>query len=292
MTIGTANLARSVTLWLERVPDLLSWARSRERRPGHAPGPLTALVESQIIPRLLVSHLALAQPAIPAPLADTEPTAEVRDVDRMVARALAADAGELAMEVERMLAAGRSAESVLVDVLAPAARRLAEVWAADACGFADVAMGLWRLQEIVQVVADRSAAGPVAAGPRVLLGSPPGQCHEFGLRLASQLFQRAGWLVHWPENGDPAVLVAAVADTPFDLVLLAVAPADDSLALAQLVQALKARSCRPDLKVILAGLPSGDAGRRLGADAAVSSVADAVSRAQDLRPPRPPALVG
>jgi hypothetical protein len=117
---------------------------------------LTRLIESEIIPRLLVAHSNGAH-GVP-----TDPRGGAvlpDDVATFAPLTLQVEADELLEHVDRLIARGVSHETLLVDLLAPAARLLGELWEDDRCDFVDVTMGLWRLQQVVHEISGRSTYG-------------------------------------------------------------------------------------------------------------------------------------
>lgn len=101
---------------------------------------LSRLVEGEIIPRLMLAHAIEAPPA-------AHWAVEPEDVDALAALALEVNADALLARVEAILARGTPVDSMMVDLLAPAARLLGTYWEEDRCDFVAVTMGLWRLQE-------------------------------------------------------------------------------------------------------------------------------------------------
>jgi methanogenic corrinoid protein MtbC1 len=92
---------------------------------------------------------------------------------------------------------GVPVEAIFLDLLAPVARHLGEMWDRDLCSFTEVTMGLGRLQKVLRE--NSKAFGPAHASPqstevkRILLMPCPGEHHTFGLSLVAEFFHRAGW---------------------------------------------------------------------------------------------------
>jgi Predicted cobalamin binding protein len=165
------------------------------------------------------------------------------------------EAASLLEEVDAFIAEGTTVETICLDLLAPAARMLGEMWDRDECDFIDVTMGLWRLQEVMREIAARSPADlPSLKVPRSALFSPmPGDHHNFGTLMIEEVFSRAGWqseaLVK-PERRD---LLDRLAHRPFDVVGLTLARDCPSAALANLVKAMRNASANPRIAVLVGG---------------------------------------
>jgi len=152
---------------------------------------LTRTVELDVIPRLLMAHPTPVVPAVAGLLVTAAHVADL--VGLVLSRA------EAVAFVEGMHDQGAAAESLYLDLLAPAARRLGEMWEDDACDFTEVTIGLWRLQNAMRELSssflratDHRASGRTN-GPRVLLVPLPGEAHTFGLSMVYEFFRRAGW---------------------------------------------------------------------------------------------------
>jgi methanogenic corrinoid protein MtbC1 len=177
------------------------------------------------------------------------------DASRFAMLPLRLEAACLLEEVDAFMAEGTSVETVCLDLLAPAARMLGEMWDRDECDFIDVTMGLWRLQEVMREIAARSPADlPSLKVPRSALFSPmPGDQHNFGTLMIEEVFSRAGWrseaLVR-PERRD---LLDRLAQRPFDVVGLTLARDWPSAALANLIKAMRSASTNPRITVLIGG---------------------------------------
>ncbi|GEN98961.1 hypothetical protein NSE01_07940 [Novosphingobium sediminis] len=108
---------------------------------------------------------------------------------------LTLQADELLVHVEEYIARGVGIDSIFVDLLAPAARRLGVLWEEDLCDFLDVTIGLWRLQEVMREIAWGSpiVTGPISAPRRALFSPMPGEQHSFGATMVHEVFVRAAW---------------------------------------------------------------------------------------------------
>ncbi len=161
-----------------------AWHEHQERRAI-----LTRTVELDVIPQLLKAHPPRVVPAT-SPLLVT--AAHVSDLVGLV---LARGEPATVAFVEAMHDGGALAESLYLDLLAPAARRLGEMWEDDTCDFTEVTIGLWRLQNAMRELSPSFLRSPEIRtnGPRVLLVPLPGETHTFGLSMVYEFFRRAGW---------------------------------------------------------------------------------------------------
>jgi methanogenic corrinoid protein MtbC1 len=169
-----------------------AWASLASQRPAveERLSRLVDTIERDIIPRLVRAHAhEPAAAAKPVPVRD--------DVIAFTAHIMSRDDSAVDAQLAALRARGVSVESLYVDLLSPVARHLGELWDDDRCHFADVTVGLGRLQQIMRGLS--SAFGteidPPPGGRRALLMPAPGEQHTFGLSMVAEFFARAGWEV-------------------------------------------------------------------------------------------------
>ena len=108
--------------------------------------------------------------------------------------------------------AGMSVETIYLDLFAPAARLLGEMWSDDLCDFSTVTVALGRLQRLLRELSPAfgTEIEYPANGRRALFAQPSDEQHSFGLSMVAEFFRREGWDVFGVVGGaleDPAVRV-------------------------------------------------------------------------------------
>lgn len=239
---------------------------------------LSRMVESEIIPRLLMAHghVRLAGRPLLPPADEVRAILTPAEIARFAPLPLLMEADELRQEVEQFLARGVSMERILIDLLAPSARRLGELWEEDACDFVDVTMGLWRLQEVMRSVAMQAppVMRPLQRPPSALFAPMPSDDHSFGALMIEEIFARAGWETEVVYEPSRARLLDLLATQAFDLVGLTVTNDCPSGSLADMVSAIRSVSRNPAIRVFVGG-------RAINADPALSAAAGADGTAPD-----------
>lgn len=153
---------------------------------------LSRTIETEVIPRLMLAH----REALAAKQDTDEHTISAAEVGAFV-RTMLEGSGSAGREaVAAFRARGCSVETVLLHLLTPAARLLGDLWRDDLCSFADVTIGMSRLQQVLREVgAEFEVAGHRGQGGRILLAAAPGEQHGFGIAMVECFFRRAGWTV-------------------------------------------------------------------------------------------------
>ena len=208
-------------------------------------------------------------------LAD-EPDLREALVERFVAAVTALD-GEGLELLKPELRRARVSPAALADLYIPeVARRLGRAWEMDCLSFANVTMGVARLQAILREIgagwsADREGA---ADGPVLLLVLPQGEQHTLGSMVLAGRLRRMGISVSVRIAPTAHDLGHFVAERGFDGALVSIACNDRLETCCKLVKTLK-ESSKGELRVVVGGaiLDSSDnVMRATGADLVTNDI--------------------
>lgn len=253
---------------------------------GNRNGHLVRAVEAQIIPRLLMAHRQDGQEA--------ESSQEVTQgilsgdlVERMsdlVRNGRETEAVEMAEKLRRD---GVSLETLFLDLLAPTARRLGEMWDDDTASFADVTMGLWRLQQLMRQLSPtfQTESSRHARDRKALLAPVPGEQHVFGIAMVAEFFHRAGWETFCAPLHSVDQLVEMVGGEWFNVAGLSVSSENQLDDAKAAIRAIRERSANPNIGIMVGGhifqvYP--ELVHQLGADTTAPGGAEAPARAAEL----------
>ena len=231
---------------------------------------LVRAVEGEIVPRLLLARRSAAKLSL-VESADTIRDSEPDELARLL---LVQEIAELYTYVEVIHHRGVAERDLYLLLLAPAARRLGEMWDRDECDFMQVAMGLGRLHQLLQRVS-LLTPGPDSLesrghGRRALLATVPGETHCFGVMMVSQFFRQNGCDVFNEFPASEAELCSCVHAQSFAIVGLSAGSETRIDALSAAVRAVRRSSLNLAVGVIVGGpLLQGrpELAARVGADA-------------------------
>ncbi|MEL7370564.1 MAG: cobalamin B12-binding domain-containing protein [Myxococcota bacterium] len=246
---------------------------------------LARTIQAEIVPRLMLAHRdGTASPGGEPAYAATPPSAdEIQEFGRLL---IAQDAHLGFDYIEAMRAKGLSVESVFIDLMAPTARMLGDMWLQDLCTFTDVTIGLSRLHRLLNELSSsfiKEGAGQLP-GPRAALIAVPGEQHTFGLQLVRAYFQREGWDVWSVSAPDMASLCGLVREEWISLVGFSLSSADNADRVTAIIAEVRAASLNPNLFIIVGGLCVVDdptLAQRLGADAGPVDAQQALNVARE-----------
>jgi len=278
------DMMESAKAYFPALGSLRRRPRQFDRRPDAAsmlrPEAVAGVIADEVIPRLLAAHRHDALDA----LIGSPDHVSLPEAEHFAPLALELEAVQLLDHVEVFLQRGVSIDTIFVELLAPAARRLGILWEDDLCDFVDVTMGLWRLQEIVRELSSRAPEGfgdPVAAR-RALFTVMPGCQHSFGTMLIDDIFRRGGWNSEAMPVCTTPDLLDRVARASIDLVGLTITHDDHISRLPSLILALRSVSRNPRLCIMIGGrtvMENPDLVTKTGADGSAPDAIQALELA-------------
>ena len=177
-----------------------------------------------------------------------------------------------ALLIADLLAAGLSVEQVCLDHLAPAARRLGDMWDRDRLPFTDVTLAAARIQALMRKMPACRTTASCASGKGAIFAAVPGEQHTLGVVMAADLFRRNGWDVGLMVGLTHDELLARMSRDDRPVIGLSCSGDHSYPALRRLLAALG--RARPDARLLLAGRIVDQADRLTDLPAAVTLIPD------------------
>jgi methanogenic corrinoid protein MtbC1 len=242
-------------------------------------------IELDVIPRLALRH---REPPGAAPAGAATPAFREADEAGLAALLLLEDEGPWLAAFAQLRARGLSFEALVLEVVTPAVRRLGRMWEADECDFADVTVGVGRMQRALRALAAATPprrGAPVADGRRVLLWPAPDEQHAIGLVVVAEFFRRAGWEVVEHAESPHADPVQLARQEWFDLVGFSLAAERHLAPLRALIAAMRRQSRNRGIGVLVGGpafLAQPERVAEVGADVTAPDAPTAVAMAEQL----------
>ncbi len=214
---------------------------------------LSKTIEHEIIPRLMMAHKTTREA-----ICQTSQTDQILarvDVESFTKLVLSTDSNAAQASVDAMRSGGILIETIYLDLLAPVARHLGELWDQDLCDFTEVTIGLGRLHRILHELSPgfSNTCESGGKGLKVLLLPGPGEQHTFGLLMVSEFFRRAGWDVFegtWEVRTDP---IAMVRKNWFDVIGFSSGSDTHIEKLRQCIEEVRKSSINSKLAVMVGG---------------------------------------
>ncbi len=207
-------------------------------RDGHYGGPMGHSTDDlSALARTVVARLAARSGAGRA-------GPGVRQIDpdmvQTIARAFASDNPAAFEALRPDLRRARIDDIDLVDSYFPAvARQLGRDWSEDRLGWAEVTIGLARMQSLVHQIGLDWDGSTAPDAESVLVVLPEGEQHSFGVQVMAGQLRRQGVSVHLQIGPRPAALRSLVQERHYDCALISVGSEDHIDACRKLVKILK-----------------------------------------------------
>jgi methanogenic corrinoid protein MtbC1 len=265
------------------------YVRAGRRGRVLRPDTLALSVETDIVPRLVLSHRAGERR--PEPIKTVITGAEVARFTDLI---LTDDTAGTTDFVDGLRARGTRADALFLDLLGPSALLLGDFWTDDVCSFADVTMGVFRLKRVLRdlVPAFHAEVAPRPETRRALLVPAPGEQHGLGLQIVAEFLRRAGWGVWCGVPESRQAMLDMVRREWFALVGLSTACTDRLESLASVVRLIRRASRNPRVGVMVGGpvfVDHPELATAIGADATAMDGRHAAQQAEnvlDLMPSR------
>jgi methanogenic corrinoid protein MtbC1 len=184
-------------------------------RPTLKSAGMVRAIKTQIIPKIVLALRTLPLQRAPT---HVEPIASF-DMEQFSRLVLGNDDDAACTYVESLRAQGTPVESIFLNLLAPVARQLGELWESDLTDFANVTLAVSRMQRIMRQLGETFGDDQRKAGAgSVLLTTIPGEQHSFGMSMVAEFFRREGWEISAGPFSSHRELISLVQDRWFDIV--------------------------------------------------------------------------
>lgn len=251
---------------------------------------LARAIEHEIIPRLMLAHRT-QHDCLTLPPVETQRIG-TGDVEAFAKLMLSPEDDVAHACVEALRVRSIPVETIYLDLLAPVARHLGDLWDRDLCDFTEVTVGLGRLQQVLRELSPAFGEpnGTSAAGRRILLLPGPGEQHTFGLVMVAEFFRRAGWDVagsSWEAGADPVVMVR---QEWFDVVGFSLGAREHMGELRECIRSVRKAALNPRVGIIVGGpvfVQHPECGTQVEADAVASDGRQAIELAEQLASSKP-----
>ncbi len=213
---------------------------------------LARAIEVDVIPRLVQAH---RPPTTTVHAPSVLPVLPADGVARFVQLIIGDSESGIQTAVAGHRQAGLTVEALCLDLFAPAARQLGEMWDDDLCDFAAVTVGLGRMQRLLRELSPAFGAEVEhpANGRRALFAQPADEQHSLGLSMVAEFFRREGWDVAVAAGGSAEDPAARVRKEWFDVVGFSIGYEKRLEWLRERIGVVRATSRNPDVVVLVGG---------------------------------------
>lgn len=242
-------------------------------------------IEAEVIPRLMLVHRGAGI----SDTANSSPNQRVttEDIVELARIVIEHDPEVAGCYVDALRNQGVPIEAIFVELLAPTAHLLGEMWRSDQCSFTDVTVGMARLQQIVHELSPEfeRESSQAFEGRRILLTTLPKEQHTLGLMIVEEYFRRFGWYCASMAPADIREVACATRVQHFDVVGISVSWGALLESTASAIQAIRKSSVNKSVIVLVGGgifLENPQLVSRVGADGMAETGRQAVLQLRHL----------
>ena len=230
--------------------------RSSQRETGNAEARrerLVRTIEGEIVPRLVLARRVVREEGATA--GSGYGTPDETDVLELVRLLMQHELGVATAYVETVRQRGATLDLICLQLLAPAARELGQLWEHDECDFMQVTLALCRLHQLLRELSAefRGDEFEHERERRILLVPFPGEQHTFGVSLVGEFLQRAGWEVWQELPTSTAEILKLVRQNWFAVVGLSVGSERKLAEIAATIRAIRGASMNRSIGVLVGG---------------------------------------
>lgn len=213
---------------------------------------LSTVIESEIIPRL---QMTFPSPSTGVDIREQASLPEY-DVDGFVTVLRSGQFDKAFGFVESLKSSDHDLLQIYRHLLAPAARRLGELWDNDECSFADVTIAITKIRHMAIATAPLfpiHAFDDDGNTPRILITTVPGEQHTIGVHLSVEAFRSEGWSVWSGTPRSTSELIDLVAQEHYDVIGLSVTANRNLPVVAEAIVDARRASVNKSVKVLVGG---------------------------------------
>jgi methylmalonyl-CoA mutase cobalamin-binding subunit len=204
----------------------------------------------QLLAEILSDELVPSLTAKPCAATGRAARSTRADPDALARCALSDQMDEARRRIAARLRSGATAQSVALDDIGAAARRLGELWGDDDCDFFAVTFATRALSLLLRDVWPDAGLAPAEGAPSILLAMAPGETHDLGADVVAGLFRLAGWRAERCETRD---IPDALASESFDVAGFSLSCDRFAGTLAGAIAEARAASRRRNLTIAVGG---------------------------------------
>jgi len=228
-------------------------AEASQARHGRAPpdteeNHLLDAIEAQIIPRLLLAHRGDAE----AGCGDQRMPPTDDEIETVARLAVREEVHDLVKRLSAMASEGLSFDSILLQLIAPAANWLGDAWNDDQLTFSEVTVGAGVLERVAAALGQDSDP-PLRHGELIVLTAAPGEQHVIPIHLLGEVLRHKGWAVHVDPNLSDDELLELVRDDHIAVVGIACKDVTRMEGVGETIATVRAQSLNPDISFVIGG---------------------------------------
>ena len=177
------------------------------------------------------------------------------EVDRITQLLLSTEDGAFELAITVLKTHGASINYIVLDLIPSIARRLGKQWEDDTLSFAEVSIGVNRLERVIHKLDYLFQVTQLEkrGNQSILITVFPESQHSLGTLILSNYFIHSGWRVYRPDNTSLKSISQEIESHSHDAIAISVSCDEQLELLPNTISALRGKSRNPNIKVLIGG---------------------------------------
>ena len=177
------------------------------------------------------------------------------EINRITQLLLSTEDGAFELAITVLKTHGASINYIVLDLIPSIARRLGKQWEDDTLSFAEVSIGVNRLERVIHKLDYLFQVTQLEkrGNQSILITVFPESQHSLGTLILSNYFIHSGWRVYRPENTSLKSISQEIESHSHDAIAISVSCDEQLELLPNTISALREKSRNPNIKVLIGG---------------------------------------
>ena len=177
------------------------------------------------------------------------------EVNRIANLLLNAEEGAFELAITTHKAHGIAIDYIVLELIPELARKLGKHWEEDSLSFADVSIGVNKLERVIYKLDYLFQANQLERqqNKSIFISGCPGSQHTLGTLIFANFLTYSGWQVHRPNKANIDSMVEGVETKMHQALAISVATNEQLEELPNLINLLRQKSKNPKIVVLIGG---------------------------------------
>jgi methanogenic corrinoid protein MtbC1 len=177
------------------------------------------------------------------------------EVDQLTNLLLDTEEGSFELAITVLKTHGAPIDYIVLDLIPAIARKLGKQWEDDSLSFADVSIGVNRLERVIHKLDYLFQANQLdrQQNKAIFITGFPGSQHSLGALIFANFLIYSGWQVHRPNQVNIDSIVYGVSSKDLQAVAISVSTSEQLEELPSLIDLLRQKSKNPNIVVLIGG---------------------------------------
>jgi methanogenic corrinoid protein MtbC1 len=182
-------------------------------------------------------------------------TLDEEEISKLTNLLLDTEEGSFELAITVLKTHGASINYIVLDLIPAIARQLGKQWEDDSLSFADVSIGVNKLERVIHKLDYLFQANQLERqqNKAIFITGFPGSQHSLGSLIFANFLIFSGWQVHRPSQTNIDSIVYGVSSKEVQAIAISVATNEQLEQLPNLIDLLRQKSKNPNIIVLIGG---------------------------------------